>query len=175
MLSTEQPDTDAGTTNRKTTWQLTKGQQTNFIFFKVYEIYVKKKKNLTQLRSTENSRWVYPKIPERPHSQQRDDTRNYTADGEKGTRRQYNGLGTEMYPPTKKRTRENGAKMRPVRTGTLQGVPLQTNYHSMKTGRTMLWEKRFRGSTMFGGAAPNKNKCATRITTEWFHCSPLLL
>ncbi len=45
---------------------------------------------------------------------------NYTADGEKGTRRQYSGLGTEMYPPTEKRTHENGAKIRPVRTGTLQ-------------------------------------------------------
>ncbi len=36
-------------------------------------------------------------------------------------------------------------------------MPLRTNYLPGKTGRTMLRWKLFRGSTVFGGAAPNKN------------------
>ncbi len=148
-------------TNHKTMWQLTKGQQTNFTFFEVDKISVKKK-HLTQLRGMENLRRVSSNYRNGRTPSKRTTHGNYTADGEKGTCRQYSGLGTEMYPLTKKRTRENRAKMRPVRTGTLQDtecrwcrVPLQTNYLSGKTGRTLLRRKRFHGSTVFGGTAPN--------------------
>ncbi len=54
---------------------------------------------------------------------------NYTTNSEKGTRQQYSGLGTEMYPPTKNRTRKNGEKLRPVRTGTLQ--PAECRYRQI--------------------------------------------
>ncbi len=92
----------------------------NFTFFEVYEILVRRKKNLTQWRGTENLRRMSPKYWNGCTASKRTTHGNYTSDGEKGTRRQYSELGTEMYPPTKKRTREKGAKMRLGRTGTLQ-------------------------------------------------------
>ncbi len=100
-----------------------------FYFFEVYEISVEKKKNLTQLCGTENLRRMSPKYRNGRTASKWTTHGNYTADDEKGTRRQYSGLGTEIYPPTKKRTRKNGAKMRPVRTGTLQ--PAECRYRKI--------------------------------------------
>ncbi len=82
----------------------------------------------------------------------------YTANVKKGTRGQCGGLGTELHSLTKNKTRKNGAKVRSIRTGTLQ--PAECRYRQIiaprKTGRTMLRRKRFRRSTVCGGAAPNR-------------------
>ncbi len=88
-------------TNHIKTWQLTKVRQTNFTFFEVGEILVKKKKNLSQLRGTENSWRTSPKYRNGHTASKRTTHGNYTTDGKKGTRRQYSRLSTEIYPQTK--------------------------------------------------------------------------
>ncbi len=109
-------------------WQLIKVQQTNFNFSKFTKFWWKIK-NLTQLRGMENSRQMSPKYRNGRTASKRTTHVNYTADDEKGTHQQYSGLCTKIYPPTKKRTREKRAKMRPVRTGTLQ--PAECRYRQI--------------------------------------------
>ncbi len=141
-------------TNRKTMWQLTKVQQTNFTFFEVYEISVEKKKNLWQLRGMENSRRMSPKY-RNGHGRHTEiilrTTKKEPADN-------VADYVLKIYPLTKKWTRKNGVKNAAGQNwhSAACRVPLQTNYHSGKTSRTMLRRKRFHGSTVFGGAAPNR-------------------
>ncbi len=132
MFSTEQLNENEAVDQRATN---------ELYFFRSWQNF-SEKKNLAQLRGTEYSQRILAQLRGMEYSwrmspkyqngrtvSKRTTYGNYTTDGQKGTHRQYSGLGTEMHPPTKKRTRENGAKMRLVRTGTLQ--PAECSYRQI--------------------------------------------